>query len=60
MEPCNGRHTKGDGSWWDSDARGIATARVCARCIEQKRQRYRPEIFSDAHYESDEPVEAQG
>jgi hypothetical protein len=55
---CDGRHSKGDGSWWDRDARGIETARVCNDCIDMKRKRYRPEIFTDSQYESEDcPIE---
>lgn len=39
------------------DARGIFCAFVCARCEADKRARYRPEIFEDAAYEADEPIE---
>jgi hypothetical protein len=55
---CDGNHFKGDGSWWDSDARGIPTARVCDDCIKMKRSRYRPEIFETSSYDCDERVEA--
>ena len=58
MSECNGEHTKMDGSWWDHDARGIPTARVCDDCIEMKRSRYRPEIFESPSYEFDERIEA--
>ena len=59
QEPkCDGRHTKGDGSWWDHDARGIPTARVCLDCQASKRAKYRPEIFTDRNYESEDcPIE---
>ena len=55
---CDGKHVKGDGSWWDTDARGIPTGRVCEDCIESKRQKYRPEIFNSRSYHCDEPVES--
>lgn len=59
MATCNGQHSKGDGSWWDSDARGIPTARVCGSCIDQKRKGYRREIFEDLNYEAGEQIEAE-
>lgn len=54
---CGGVHSKGDGSWWDTDARGIPTARVCNDCEAIKRRKYRPEIFEDRNYMSDERIE---
>lgn len=54
--PCN-RHSKGDGSWWLKDARRIEVARVCDRCIDHIRSKYRPEIFEDANYETTEDIE---
>ncbi len=39
----NHPHTKGDGSWWEYDAQGIALCRVCAQCRAAKLARYRPE-----------------
>lgn len=39
-------HTKGDGSWWENDARGIPLCRVCDECRKQKLSKYRPEILS--------------
>lgn len=42
-EQC--QHTKGDGSWWEYDGRGIALCRVCAHCREERLSRYRPEIL---------------
>jgi hypothetical protein len=37
-------HTRQD-SWWEYDYQGIPLARVCARCIEAKLSKYRPEIL---------------
>jgi len=51
--PCGSTLT----SWWLNDARGIPCCRVCDRCEEEKRARYRPEIFSAPQYECDEPIE---
>ena len=54
---CDGFHSKGDGSWWDRDSRGIETARVCDGCIDTKRAKYRPEIFRNPSYQVDESIE---
>lgn len=50
-------HTAHDGSWWLYDARGIAVTRVCRRCEELVKRRYRPEIFTNPSYEADEQIE---
>lgn len=50
-------HTKGDGSWWLKDARGIECARVCSKCEKPRMAGYRPEIFTSASYWHDEPIE---
>jgi len=53
-------HTKNDGSWWESDARGIPLARVCDVCIKHKLARYRPEVLTDSNYYYDDgPIEAE-
>ena len=41
-------HTKHDGSWWETDGRGIPMCRVCDDCRDEKLSRYRPEILR--HY----------
>ena len=38
------------------DARGIYCGRVCDQCERVKRMEFRPEIFSDSDYHTDEPV----
>ena len=48
---CDGFHSKGDGSWWENDARGIPLARVCMGCITQKLAKYRPEVLTDSNYD---------
>lgn len=48
----------GHQSWWLHDARAIPVSRVCEACIEKKRAQYRPEIFTNPNYYTDEPVEA--
>lgn len=39
------------------DARGIFVATVCEDCEGRTRAKYRPEIFTDRNYWTDEPVE---
>lgn len=41
------------------DARGIFCAFICDQCEEEKRAKYRPEIFDDAGYECDETIEPE-
>lgn len=53
------RHTRGDGSWWAYDARGIELCRVCSECRTEKLSGYRPEVLNNPNYESDEAVEAE-
>lgn len=53
------QHTKGDGSWWENDARGIPLARVCAECREEKLAQFRPEVLSNPNYEANEPIEPE-
>lgn len=48
---CDGFHSKGDGSWWENDARGIPLARVCMGCIDQKLAKYRPEVLDNPNYD---------
>ena len=50
-------HTRGDGSWWEYDARGIELCRVCAECRAEKLSRYRPEVLTDPQYEANESIE---
>jgi len=42
------------------DARGIYVGKVCEDCEKQALAPYRPEIFTDPNYETDEPVEPEG
>lgn len=39
------------------DARGIFCCYVCDGCEEDKKAKYRPEIFTDAQYWHDEPID---
>ena len=41
------------------DARGIYITRVCETCEDSVRAHYRDEIFTDAGYECDEPIEPE-
>lgn len=40
-----------------TDARGIPCGKVCDRCVDYRKSKYRPEIFEDASYHADEPIE---
>lgn len=53
-KPCN--HTK-DTSWWEYDARGIPLARVCNRCVKDRLAGYRPEVLTDANYDTNEDID---
>ena len=50
-------HAKGDGSWWEHDARGIPLARVCQRCRRAVLARFRPEVLTDPSYAASEPID---
>lgn len=39
------------------DAKGVFCCFVCDDCEDEKRMRYKPEIFEDAGYDHDEPLE---
>jgi len=54
---CDGWHMKGDGSWWERDARGIPLCRVCEGCRDEKLSHYRPEVLTDSFYDADEPID---
>jgi hypothetical protein len=43
-------HDKGN-SWWLHDVKGIPVARVCDKCEDAIKARYRPEIFGEGRYE---------
>ena len=49
----------GSGLWkYDlTDARGIFCTYCCEQCEGRKRKEFRSEIFTDANYEHDEPIE---
>ena len=38
------------------DARGLYVSRACDDCEARVKARYRPEIFTDPRYETDEPI----
>lgn len=50
----------GSGQYSESlfDARGIYCCQVCPKCEDDQRAKYRTDIFVDANYWSDEPIEA--
>lgn len=39
------------------DARGIFCAYICEKCEQEKRARYRQDIFEDVNYWTDEPID---
>jgi len=51
--PCG----SGEASWPEYDARGIYLCRVCEACETERLSVFRPDIFTDANYWTDEPVE---
>jgi hypothetical protein len=38
------------------DARGISCGYVCEECEDDKISRYRPDVFIDPHYWTEEPI----
>ena len=58
-DPEKHYHIKGDGSWWEYDARGIEIARVCDGCIKHKLAGFRPEVLTDPGYWADEPIDEE-
>lgn len=55
MKPCN--CGSGQPRRELLDARGIFCAFICDRCKNAKMAEYRPDIFMDANYWHDEPIE---
>lgn len=55
--PCN--CGSGFPSHWEDDARGIPLDRVCPKCREAKLKKYRPEVLTNPHYWTDEPIEPE-
>lgn len=53
--PCGSGHPR----YELVDARGIFCAFVCESCETEKRSRYRPEIFTDGNYWTDERIEEE-
>ena len=43
----------------DYDARGIPTGMSCPKCKQKKREKFRPEIFTNPSYSHDEPIEPE-
>ena len=44
-------------TYWVNDARGIPVAKVCDQWHDDKLKGYRPDIFTDQNYWSNEPIE---
>ena len=61
MTFCNHKDENGKSlfEWIVRDARGIPIGYVCDNCVKAKKATYRPEIFTDANYECDEPIEPE-
>jgi len=57
MKLCN--CGSGKPSYWLNDARGIPCGKVCAACVKKVKAKFRPEIFTDANYSHDEPIEEE-
>ena len=53
--PCGSQKN----SWWESDARGIPLARVCADCKEERLKKFKPSVLTDSKYQADEPIEPE-
>ena len=53
--PCG----SGEYCWALNDARGIFCSFVCAMCEAEVKSGFRPEIFSDGNYETDEDIEPE-
>ena len=51
--PCG----SGEPAWPLVDARGIFCSYVCEECEQRVRAGYRPDIFEDSDYWSDEPID---
>jgi hypothetical protein len=49
----------GKNSWWESDARGIPLARVCADCKKTKLSKFKPSVLTDSQYYTDEPIDPE-
>jgi hypothetical protein len=41
------------------DARGAFCTYVCTECEEKREKEFRPEIFTNANYYTDEPIEEE-
>jgi hypothetical protein len=55
--PCN--CGSGKPCWMLTDARGIPCGYVCEDCEKAKKAQYRPDVFEDPQYWTDEPVEPE-
>lgn len=53
-------HTYERGARWAlTDARGIFCCYVCDVCVRDKSAKYRADIFEDAQYWHDEPIDEE-
>ncbi len=59
MSKCEYGQHRGNSTWELLDARGIYCARVCEYCETEQERKYRPEIFTNANYAADEPIEPE-
>lgn len=41
------------------DARGIYAGKACESCLQEKKSQFRPDVFTDNQYPTDEPVEPE-
>jgi hypothetical protein len=41
------------------DARGIFCTFICIKCEKAKRAKFRPDIFTDSNYWTDEPIDEE-
>ncbi len=44
-------------SWWIYDARGIPLCKVCEKCEEDKKKKYRKDVLVDSNYECGEEID---
>jgi len=42
-----------------NDARGLYVGRCCEKCEPKLRAKYRPDIFEDSNYWTDEPIDEE-
>lgn len=60
---CKHHDEEGDvlpDTWMETDGRGIPIGRVCDRCVESVRSRFRPEILNRWYSEGDVDEDIEG